>query len=84
MAEARATTAVEVIDGEVLELAPVGSRHAGCVRVARAFHAGVSGRAVASAVLHGREGAVAPHAFPALVLEVAAIVGLREIVSGSR
>lgn len=52
MAEARVFAPddhVELIDGEVLEVAPIGSRHAACVkRLARVFHAGVRGRAIVS------------------------------------
>jgi Uma2 family endonuclease len=40
---------VELFDGEVLELAPIGSRHAACVkRTAAVFAAGVAGRAIVS------------------------------------
>ncbi|MDQ4067909.1 MAG: Uma2 family endonuclease [Actinomycetota bacterium] len=52
MAEARVfapNDRVELIDGEVYDVAPIGSRHAASVkRLARVFHAGVRGRAIVS------------------------------------
>lgn len=54
---------VELIDGEVVRMAPIGSRHAACVKRP------VGRRAV------GRGESLAPGAFPDLVVQVTDIVG---------
>jgi len=66
-----------LVDGEVLERAPIDSRHAGCVKVGVVD---VNAEVVHVATPEGtrmvaRGESLAPQAFPDLVLEVAAIVG---------
>ena len=55
----------ELIDGEIVEMSPIGPRHAGCViNVNRLFVTLLGDRAV------GRRGRVSPLAFPDVSLAV--------------